>query len=142
MLAIGPILLAVGSLLAFGAYRLLSLDWVDDGYALWGAGEMVVAYLRDHDARWPAGWEDLRPYYEAGGGRVGGWSFEEYQRHVNIRWDVDVTAIRGAARGHHRPSFRVIEPREWLAGSIGGREPNQILHDYFREASRPQVRPG
>ena len=37
------------------AWALLSLDWIDDAYALWGAGEMVVHYLEDHDGRWPKG---------------------------------------------------------------------------------------
>jgi hypothetical protein len=58
-------------------WRLLSLDWVDDAYALWGAGEMVVDYMEDHEGRWPKGWNDLKSYFDAGGGRVGGWSFED-----------------------------------------------------------------
>jgi hypothetical protein len=113
-------------------WRLMSLDWVDDAYALWGAGEMVVHYMKDHDGRWPKGWDDLGPYFDAGSGRVGGWSFEEYQRHVTIRWDVDPVALEAAAKANPGPTFRVITAREWLAGSIGGHEPNEILYRYFR----------
>jgi hypothetical protein len=43
------------------ARELLSLDAIDDAYALWGAGEMVVRYMEEHDGRWPRGWGDLKP---------------------------------------------------------------------------------
>ena len=89
--------LAMALLPAF--WRLLSLDSVDDAYALWGAGDMVVEYMEDHDGRWPKGWDDLRPYFDAGGGRVGGWSFDEYQRHVTIRWDVSPGGAQGRGEG-------------------------------------------
>ena len=103
------IILAIVAILAMALlpalWRLMSVDWVDDAYALWGAGEMVVNHMEDHEGRWPRGWDDLRPYFDAGGGRVGGWSFDEYQRHVTIRWDVDPVAPRprrGEPRGHSR----------------------------------------
>jgi hypothetical protein len=35
-------ILSVAVPLVFGAYRILSFDWVDDAYALWGAGELVA----------------------------------------------------------------------------------------------------
>ncbi len=126
--------LAMALLPAF--WRLLSLDSVDDAYALWGAGDMVVEYMEDHDGRWPKGWDDLRPYFDAGGGRVGGWSFDEYQRHVTIRWDVDPGALKAAAKASRGPTFRVIAAREWLAGTMGGHEPNEILYRYFSERAR------
>jgi hypothetical protein len=71
MLAIVAIL-AIAMALLPPVWRVVSLDWVDDAYALWGAAEMVVEYLDTHDGRWPKGWDDLRPYFDAGAGRVGG----------------------------------------------------------------------
>ncbi len=93
---------------------------------------MVVNYMDDHGGRWPSGWDDFKPYFDAGGGRVGGWSFAEYQRHVSIKWDVDPRALDAAAKGNPVPTFRVIAPRDWLAATMGGREPNEILYSYFR----------
>ena len=136
-------LLLVVAILAFGMavlpplWRFLSLDWIDDGYVLWGAGEMVVDYMEDHGGRWPKGWDDLKPYFDAGGGRVGGWSFAEYQRHVVIKWDVDPRALEAAAKENPAPTFRVIQAREWLAGTMDGHEPNEILYRYFRVRHSP-----
>jgi hypothetical protein len=90
--------------------------------------------MRDHDDQWPRCCEDLRPYFEAGGRRVGGWSFEKYQRHINIKWDVDPVALKAEARENSRPTFRVIVPKEWFAGTMGGHEPNQTLYHYLRES--------
>ncbi len=113
--------------------RVASLDWVDDAYALWGAGDMVVNYMRDHGDRWPKGWDDLKPYFDAGGGRVGGWSFAKYQEHVSIRWDVDPIALETASRGNPRPTFAVITATAWPSSTSAVRDPNGILYRYFRE---------
>jgi hypothetical protein len=115
------------------AWRVVSLDWVDDGYALWGAGDMVVDYMRDHDDRWPKGWEDLKPYFDAGGGRVGGWSFGEYQRRITIRWDVDPELLEAGAKGNSGPNFKVIRATLPFAGAFEGCEPNEILRRYLQK---------
>jgi hypothetical protein len=117
-------------------WRLVSLEWVDDAYALWGAGDMVVSYMGDHDGRWPKGWADLRPYFDAGGGRIGGWSFERYQTRIMIRWDVDPATLEAAAKTNPRSTFRVISASNLLAGSIAGNEPNEILYRYLRQKPR------
>src|ERR1700678_2484576 len=100
--------LAIAMALVPAIWRLLSLDWVDDAYALWGAGEMVVNYMEDHEGQWPKGWNDLKLYFDAGGGRVGGWSFPDYQRRVEIRWDVDPAVLEAAAKANPGPTFQVI----------------------------------
>jgi hypothetical protein len=134
-LAIVPIL-AIAMAVLPTVWKTLSLDWVDDAYALWGSGDMVVNHMEDHEGRWPRGWDDLRPYFDAGGGRVGGWSFDEYQRRVAIKWDVDPAALKAAARKSAVPTFRVITPRDGLGGTIGGHEPNDMLYRYFRKRTR------
>jgi hypothetical protein len=118
------------------AWRVVRFDCVDDSYALWGAGEMVINYMKDHDDRWPKDWEDLKPYFDAGGSRVGGWSFSEYQRRVTIRWDVDPESLESAAKGNPRPTFKVIYATLPFAGAFEGREPNEILHRYLQEKLR------
>jgi hypothetical protein len=125
-------LLTVAMVLVPAVYRLVSLDWLDDAYALWGAGDMVVTYMQEHGDRWPEGWEDLKPYFDAGGRRVGGWSFEQYKQRVAIRWDVDPESLKAIARANPAPTFRAITARQWLAGTIGGHEPNEILYRYLR----------
>jgi len=114
-------------------WELLSLDAVDDAYALRGAGEMVVHYMEDHDGRWPRGWADLKPYFDCGGGRVGGWSFAKYQQRVIIRWDVNPASLEYEAKTKRRPSFRVISATGLFPASVGGREPNEILYRYLRQ---------
>jgi hypothetical protein len=121
-------------------WRAVSLDRVNVAYALWGAGDMEVGYLKDHDGQWPRGWGDLKPYFDAGGGRVGGWSYSEYQRHVAIEWDVNTAAIEFAVRTNPRPTFQVITPKDWLITTIKGHDPNEILYHYFREKDRPQLK--
>jgi hypothetical protein len=113
-------------------WALVSLDWVDDANALWGAGDMVVHYMEDHNGRWPRGWADLKPYFDSGGGRVGGWSFATYQQRVIIQWDVDPARLENEATANARPTFRVIYASGPFAGSIGGYEPNEILYRYLR----------
>jgi hypothetical protein len=120
-------------------WGLVSLDFVDDGYAQWGAGDLVVAYMKDHGGRWPRGWGDLKPYFVAGGGHVAGFTLEDYRRRVTIDWDADPAALEAAAKANPRPIFRVVTPRHAWAGTIEGNEPNQIVYDYLR--SRP-ARPG
>jgi hypothetical protein len=89
-------------------WGLLSLDWIDDAFALWRAGEMVVHYMDDNDGRWPRGSADLKPYFDSGGGRVGGWSFAKYQQRVVIQWDVDAARLEYEAKTDARPTFRVL----------------------------------
>jgi hypothetical protein len=74
----------------------------------------------------------LEPYFKAGGGRVGGWSFEQYKQRIAITWDVDPEALKAVARANPAPTFRVITARQGLAGTIGGHEPNAIVYHYLR----------
>lgn len=128
--------LAIAMAVVPAVWRLVSLDWLNDAYALWGAGEMVVNYMDHHEGRWPKGWNDLKPYFDAGGGRVGGWSFEEYQRRVAIRWDIDPAVLEAASKANPRPTFRVIWATQGSADAIGDRDPNEILYHYFRRRTQ------
>lgn len=114
-------------------WSLATLDFIDDGYALWGAAEMVEDYMEDHAGGWPRGWDDLKPNFDAGGGRVGGWSFGKYQRRVRIDFAADVEDLGARAKAHDRATFRVIWAANLLTSKMGGRDPNQLLHAYLRD---------
>jgi hypothetical protein len=62
--------LGVAAPLIFAAYRNFSLDWVDDAYATWGAGAMVVDFMRDQDDRWPRSWRISGPTSKRGAGEL------------------------------------------------------------------------
>lgn len=104
---------------------------VDDGYALWGAAEMVMAYMDEHEGRWPRNWDDLEPHFRRNNGRVGGWSFEKFQSRVVIDFAADVSELRNASRNSSDAAFRVIRARNWGAAQVG-EGPNDRLHSYFR----------
>lgn len=114
-------------------WNIVSLGFIDDAYAQWGAGDMVVHFMEDHDGRWPRGWEELRPYFDAGGGGVGGWSFEKYQRRVRIDWRAGVEGLAAQSRSSPRATFREI----WAASGLSSamQDPNEIVHSYLQ--SRP-----
>jgi hypothetical protein len=104
---------------------------IDDAYAEWGAADMVIDCMRAHDGRWPSGWQALRPLFEAGGGRVGGWSFQQYQSRVFIDFNADVDDLRRLSTQSSSVPFDVIHGR-WTCLHWGG-GPNEILYRYFRE---------
>ncbi|MEZ5942467.1 MAG: hypothetical protein R3C18_13820 [Planctomycetaceae bacterium] len=107
---------------------------IDDAYAQVGAVSMVRHYMDDHNGQWPNGWEDLRPYFESGGGEVAGWSFEEYQRRIYIDFDADAEALRRSALTTDSPEFNVIHAR-WTVIAFGD-GPNADLHNRFRRDAK------
>lgn len=116
---------------SFGLYLMISLDsGIDDGYALWGAGEMVIEYLKVH-GRMPRNWDDLQPQFSAKNGRVGGWSFGQFQDRIGIDFNADANELRRKSAESPVASFRVIWAK-WDAGVRVGEDPNQMLCDYFR----------
>lgn len=127
----------VGGWFAWRVYHFFAYG-IDNAYAQWGAGEMVVDYMKGHEGRWPKGWEDLRPAFEAGGGRVGGWSFEKYQSRIAIDWSVEPMALEAASAFNDGPSFDVIHPADGIDVKIGSNGANEILYRYFK--SRPSGR--
>lgn len=104
---------------------------IDDAYAQWGASDMVIDYLEDHDGQWPPSWEALRPYFDAGGSRVGGWSYAKYQQRVYIDFSADADALRKQAIASDNVPFDVIHAN-WSFGCMMGDGPNADLHYYFR----------
>jgi hypothetical protein len=104
---------------------------IDDAYAEWGAAEMVIDYMEEHDGKWPRDWEALRPYFQSGGGRVGGWSFEKYKDRIRIDFNADVRSLRQQSLASDSITFNVISASH-NTGVHFGEGPNCILYAYFR----------
>ena len=80
------------------AFFVLSIDdGTDDAYAAWGAGEMVIDYMNTHSGRWPHDWNDLQPQFQVNNGRVGGWTFSQFQSHIYIDFNVNSEDLRAKA---------------------------------------------
>jgi hypothetical protein len=106
---------------------------IDDAYAQWGAADMVVAYMRDHDGKWPPDWASLKPYFDQNNGRVGDWSYERFQSHVFIDFAADAMHLRRLSWESDTVVFDVIHATSLWADQFNG-GPNEILHRYFRES--------
>ena len=130
------VLLALVVLAAVGVCFMLPLgSGIDDGYALWGAGEMVIDYLKKHDGKWPRSWDDLRPQFSVNNGRVGGWSFSQFQDRIRIDFNADPDDLRRKCAESSHATFQVI----WAKRDSGvrvGDDPNQTLCDYFRQQEK------
>lgn len=104
---------------------------IDDAYAQWGTVDMTIDYMKSHNGKWPSNWSDLKPSFESGGGRVGGWSFEQFQHRVAIDFSANADELRKQSMASEKVSFRVIYAR-WTIGSGMGDGPNAMLYRYFR----------
>jgi hypothetical protein len=84
---------------------------IDNAYAERGAADMVIDYMRAHDGRWPSNWQAFHPLFEAGGGRVGGWSFQQYQSRVHVDFDADADDLRRLSTQSSSVPFDAIHAR-------------------------------
>ncbi len=104
----------------------------NDGYAQWGAADMVIEYMESHDDHWPPNWEALRENFESGRGylmHVGG-TFEEFQKRIFIDFQADPEQLRKQSLASDDAQFDVIHAG-W--GSVRfGEGPNAVLRNYFR----------
>jgi hypothetical protein len=107
----------------------------DDAYAQWGAAEMVIDYMRDHDGNWPSDWDSLKPYFYKDNGNVSGWSYAEFQSHIDIDFDADADRLRRLSLESDSAPFDVIDSTSmWGSQFEGG--PNEMLYLYFRDTQR------
>ncbi|WP_397571469.1 hypothetical protein [Schlesneria sp. T3-172] len=113
------------------------LYFEDDAYAKWGAVDMVIRYMREHEGEWPRSWDDLRELYDAGGGRVSGSTFEEYQSRIFIDFTADPKQLKELSLQPGPVKFNVIDAR-WTSSSFGD-GPNDQLQNYFRLVAREQA---
>jgi hypothetical protein len=105
---------------------------VDDAYAQWGAADLVIDYMRDHNGRWPKNWDALKPYFERNNGRVSGWSYSTFQDNVRIDFAADASKLRQLSIESASVPFDVIHATS-IWGTQFGRGPNEMLYQYFRD---------
>jgi len=107
---------------------------LDDAYAQWGAADMVIGYLRDHQGDWPRDWAALEPYFARSSERVPGWSYAKFQDRIHIDFAADPVRLRelSLSAGSDTVPFDVIGAR-WPWAPQMGDGPNAILHGYFRD---------
>ena len=122
----------VGAVWAFRAYHY----GIDDGYAQRGAAEMVMDYMDDNAGEWPPNWEALRPQFDNGDSRVGGWSFEKYKSRIWIDFDADPVELRRQSLESNKPTFSVIGATHYTGVYVGD-DPNTMLWNYFRSEIKP-----
>lgn len=108
---------------------------IDDGYAQWGAADMVIDFMRRNDGKWPRSWEDLEPQYKKTGGRIGGWTFDQYKSRVYIDFDADVNKLRRDSIAIETPTFDVIHAT-LTSGCYVMDDPNNIIHSYLRKTEQ------
>lgn len=136
---LGVLIVSLGGLLV-GFVVLFAVNassGINDGYAHWGAHNMLVEFMREHGGRWPRSWDDLEPQFRESNGKVGGWSYERYQSRVWIDFEADPGALRAASEaagaGAAAP-FNVVRSRRfWQAPWVWhwGGGADQMLHDFF-----------
>lgn len=106
-------------------------DGIDDAYAQWGAADMVIDYMREHDGRWPPDWEALSPYFDKSNGRTGGWTFAQFQSRIFIDFSADAERLRRLSRESDSAPFNVIHATSFWDTRFGD-GPNAMLHSYFK----------
>lgn len=128
---LGGLTLFLGAWIGWRFWHLIA--HIDDAYAQWGAGEMVVHFMEKHDGNWPRSWEDLRPAFEVSGGRVRGWSFAEFQNRIWIDFNASPELLNLATNPNGIPRFDVIHPSDATRVQIQGMDANSIVLRYLRE---------
>ncbi len=134
--------LVMRTLIAVAILLLIALVYVavnvynhtDDAYAQWGAANMVIDYMRDHDGDWPPDWDSLARYFAMNNGRVSGWSYADFQSNVFIDFSADADSLRKLAIESDAIQFDVIH-----ATSVWGQQfedgPNGMLYRYLRNGA-------
>jgi hypothetical protein len=105
---------------------------IDDACAQWGAADMVIDFMRDHDGEWPPDWNALLPSFVRNNGRVSGWSYAKFQSHVFIDFTSDSKTLRHRSIESNSIPFDVIHAKS-VWGSQFDDGPNGMLYRFFRD---------
>jgi hypothetical protein len=136
------LLVAIAALAVIGwiAYRVLhTAAHIPEAYAAWDTGTLLVEYMKTHEDRWPASWEDLLTVLDSDAGRqiplrgaqAGDLQYARSLRDkVAVDWGFDPVRL-GDKRPVTRPNGSAF-PFVW-------EEPNEMVQNYLRErvATRP-----
>ncbi len=106
---------------------------IQNAYAAWWVGDLVVEHLKNNDNHWPRNWDDLRDEYEAGVMRSGQpFSFDELSSRIKIDWDANPAEFLARSAGHEDAQFRVIFLADGTECHVDSHEPNQVVLEYLR----------
>ena len=106
---------------------------LDDGYAQFATGQMVVDFLKKNENRWPRSWDDLKPQYQVFG-RKTGWTLDDFNRRIFLDFTPNIDALLEKALAKERPVFSVIRAK-YTSGFYSLENANETIARYFREGS-------
>jgi hypothetical protein len=123
-------------LLALGwfTYSLVdTLRKVPEAYAAWDTGVLIVAYLEQHDNKWPQSWDELLSVTENGVRTRGDYGENGINGmlsdHVSIEWDFDPTSIVDTEWAEAQ--VRVVTRADGKDISVMWADPNLMIWRYL-----------
>jgi hypothetical protein len=110
-------------------------------YYVWHASAMIIDYMKTHDNRWPAGWDDLRSTNPSPGESGGFQDFDKVRQNVIIDWNARPEVLVNAKFDDNddQPAFRVIWLRNGKSIHWSRAEPNRLIWEYL-QSNRNQLR--
>ncbi len=95
------------------AFAIVITTDVDDAYAQHGAASMIIAYLKEHEDKWPSGWSALKPYFMRGKSHVGGWSFQQFQDRICIDFSANTDDLKQRIAESNSVNIELVKSRHW-----------------------------
>jgi len=135
VLTIAAVMLGVG---AWFAYHLMyTLQHIDEAYAAWDTGTLLVEYMKLHDRKWPKSWNNLLTVLESESGQkiplrgaqAGDMKYaRSLAEMVTIDWTFDP-----AHPVHRNP----VSPRSGGEFTVvwGHHEPNDMIREFLANPS-------
>jgi hypothetical protein len=128
--------IAVSGVVGWIAYGVVyTLHRIPEAYAAWDTGTLLVEYMKAHDNRWPASWDDLLTVLDSDAGRqiplmgaaAGDVKYARSLRdHVSVDWSFDPHHADDRRNPVSRPDGTAF-PVVWSHA-----EPNELIRDYLR----------
>ncbi|MEM9365965.1 MAG: hypothetical protein AAGD07_08200 [Planctomycetota bacterium] len=110
------------------------LEVPNDAYAMWAAGDVLIAYMKDHDCDWPSSWETLADHHaSSGGGTTMIGPFAEMRARIRIDFSFDSKVVLESIETTDvAPDFRVVTLKDGGNTHWTGMEPNQRVFDFLK----------
>lgn len=137
MLALMVVLALVGGVVFLAIFVSIRVNQFKqsqaDRYAAMQVGMTIIDHL-DATGRWPTGWDDLKPHFDARtDGSPNDTYFAEIQHRVRVDWSVDPLTLLAGETWLENPAFPVVwcvsgEP----AGPTEFHDANHMIHQYLQ----------
>lgn len=118
---------------------------VANDFAVWHTADLIIAYLKTHDDRWPRSWAELKTVqiedpagFIGAKAEAGGYSafLESLERRVAVDFTVETSELLKAELGSNGPPFRVVYLRNGKSAYYIDAEPNWLIFNYLRSNKR------